>query len=174
MSRSIIQMVLVLWQVWCHDHFLGKLFQVTSDLLNEKHFPKGQTELPLMKVPSIFLPSHSLSSHWSPERGDQHLPFCCPPWGSFSLSPATLINSLSAHFMLYSASIALDATFTSKKFGVLIKYIWSELGKTQQLFIRSTLVCCWTRNIQNKGAWLTEDLWISKILGSYLAHVREI
>ena len=76
MTKSIVQMLLELWQVWCHDHFTEEPVPVTNHPLSEEPFPNVQSELPLVQP-------HSISS--CPVAGHQReisTPWLhCPPWG---------------------------------------------------------------------------------------------
>ena len=76
MTKSVVQTLLELWQAWCRDHLPGEPVPVTNHPLSEEPFPNVQSEFPLTQLRSY---------RWSLERGDQHLPFRCPPWGSCRL-----------------------------------------------------------------------------------------
>ncbi|KAK4818862.1 hypothetical protein QYF61_020081 [Mycteria americana] len=52
-TKSIVQMLLELWQAWCRDHFPGEPVPVTDHPPSEEPFPNVQSELPLMQLHSI-------------------------------------------------------------------------------------------------------------------------
>lgn len=52
-TKCIIQMLLELWQVWWHDHFLGESIPVINHSLGEGFFPNVQHELVLALLHSI-------------------------------------------------------------------------------------------------------------------------
>lgn len=81
-TKSIVHMLLQLWQPWCHDHLPGEHIPVTNHLLRKW---RTFSQCAIWTSPDADSFHFHVSYQWSPERRDCHLPFPYSPWRSCRL-----------------------------------------------------------------------------------------
>lgn len=119
--ENVIEMLLELWQAWYHDHFPGEPVPGTNNTLREEPLPAA-----VWTCPSAASFHSLVSCWWSPEKGDQHFPLCCPPWGTCRL----MRSLLSLLFSQVNKPIDLSHSWqvmSSRPVTTFVTVLWTHL-----------------------------------------------